>query len=293
MARKRMFDMEIVDTDLFLDMPQSSQNLYFHLGMRADDDGFVSNPKKIIKIIGANDDDLKLLFLKKFVIPFESGVCVITHWKLNNYLRKDRYIETIYKEEKKQLVEDENGVYSLGIPKCNQMLTNGIHSIEENSIEKKSIEEKRIDIIDDNERYVNESLQSNTNVTQCNTNINQKHQDIINIYNTYCGKLPKIQKLTDKRKTAVNKLLKEFTIEQFEEICINANESDFLTGKNDRGWKADFDFIIRPDKAIKILEGQYNNKRIDKMDGFTHLWKEAQKKDEQDRNSTNNNTFSW
>ncbi len=127
MARKRMFDLEIVDTDLFLEMPQSTQNLYFHLGMRADDDGFVSNPKKIVKTIGANDDDLKILFSKQFIIPFESGVIVIRHWKLNNYLRKDRYIETIYKEEKKQLIEDENGVYylncSIGIPNGNQRYT--------------------------------------------------------------------------------------------------------------------------------------------------------------------------
>lgn len=123
MARKRMFDMEIVDTDLFLDMPQSSQNLYFHLGMRADDDGFVSNPKKIIKIIGANEDDLKLLIIKKFIIPFDSGLIVIRHWKLNNYLRKDRYTETIYKEEKRLLNEDENGVYELGIPNGNQRYT--------------------------------------------------------------------------------------------------------------------------------------------------------------------------
>lgn len=123
MARKRMFDMEIVDTDLFLDMPQSSQNLYFHLGMRADDDGFVSNPKKIIKIIGANEDDLKLLIIKKFIIPFDSGLIVIRHWKLNNYLRKDRYTETIYKDEKRLLNEDENGVYELGIPNGNQRYT--------------------------------------------------------------------------------------------------------------------------------------------------------------------------
>lgn len=123
MARKRMFDMEIVDTDLFLDMPQSSQNLYFHLGMRADDDGFVSNPKKIIKIIGANEDDLKLLIIKKFIIPFDSGLIVIRHWKLNNYLRKDRYTETIYKDEKRLLNEDENGVYELGIPNDNQRYT--------------------------------------------------------------------------------------------------------------------------------------------------------------------------
>lgn len=127
MARKRMFDLEVVDTDLFLEMPQSTQNLYFHLSMRADDDGFVSNPKKIIRTIGANDDDLKILFSKQFVIPFESGIVVIRHWKLNNYLRKDRYTETIYKEEKKQLTEDENGVYNLnmsvGIPSVNQRYT--------------------------------------------------------------------------------------------------------------------------------------------------------------------------
>ena len=120
MARKRMFDIEIVDTDLFLEMPQSTQNLYFHLGMRADDDGFVSNPKKIIRTIGANDDDLKLLITKKFIIPFETGVIVIRHWKINNYLRSDRYTETLYKDEKRQLTEDENGVYNLGIPDVNQ-----------------------------------------------------------------------------------------------------------------------------------------------------------------------------
>ncbi len=127
MARKRMFDLEVVDTDLFLEMPQSTQNLYFHLGMRADDDGFVSNPKKIIRTIGANDDDLKILFSKQFVIPFESGIVVIRHWKLNNYLRKDRHTDTIYIEERKKLTEDENGVYNLisevGIPNDNQRYT--------------------------------------------------------------------------------------------------------------------------------------------------------------------------
>lgn len=143
MARKRMFDIEVVDTDLFLDMPQSTQNLYFHLGMRADDDGFVSNPKKIIRLVGANDDDLKVLIAKKLIIPFESGVIVIRHWKLNNYLRKDRYIETIYKQEKSLLNEDENGVYELGIPDDNQTSTVGLPSKEKNSIEKNSIEENR------------------------------------------------------------------------------------------------------------------------------------------------------
>ena len=154
-------------------------------------------------------------------------------------------------------------------------------------IEKEIEQEIELDIdIDNNERIVTESSTNRQNK-------NQMHQEIINIYNSYCTNLPKIQKLTDKRKTAVNKLLKEFTIEQFEQICINANNSDFLTGHNDRGWKADFDFIIKPDKAVKILEGQYNNKKASKMDDFKRMWEEAREEDEQAGNSTNNNTFGW
>ena len=113
MARKRMFDLEVVDTDLFLEMPQSTQNLYFHLGMRADDDGFINSPKKIIRMTGASDDDLKVLIIKKFVIPFENGVVVIKHWLIHNYIRKDTYNETPYKEQKAMLIVDENKSYKL------------------------------------------------------------------------------------------------------------------------------------------------------------------------------------
>ena len=87
MSKKRMFSLDIVDTDLFLEMPQSSQNLYFHLSMRADDDGFISSPNKIMKIVNSSKNDMDILMIKKFIIPFESGVCVIRHWKINNYLR--------------------------------------------------------------------------------------------------------------------------------------------------------------------------------------------------------------
>jgi len=107
-----MFSMKIADSDAFLDMPQSSQLLYFHLGMRADDDGFVSNPKRIMRMIGSQDDDFKVLLTKRFILPFENGVCVIKHWKLNNYIQKDRYTSTVYLEEKKQLRIKENGAYT-------------------------------------------------------------------------------------------------------------------------------------------------------------------------------------
>ena len=113
MAERRMFAKTIIDSDAFLDMPLSSQALYFHLSMRADDDGFINNPRKIQRIIGCGNDDLKLLIAKKFIIPFDSGVCVIKHWRIHNYLQKDRYKETMYIEEKLQLDIKKNKAYTL------------------------------------------------------------------------------------------------------------------------------------------------------------------------------------
>jgi len=107
-----MFTKKIVDSDAFLEMPQSSQLLYFHLSMRADDDGFINNPKRISKMLGCGDDDLKILLIKKFILDFESGVIVIKHWRLHNSIRIDRYHETEYLDEKKQLVVKDNGVYT-------------------------------------------------------------------------------------------------------------------------------------------------------------------------------------
>lgn len=123
MAERRMFAKTIIDSDSFLDMPMSTQALYFHLSMRADDDGFINNPKKIQRMIGATEDDLKLLIAKNFIIVFESGVIVIKHWKIHNYIRNDRYKPTVYQEEKELLNLKENGVYTLGIPNGYQMDT--------------------------------------------------------------------------------------------------------------------------------------------------------------------------
>ena len=123
MAQRRMFSLKIVDTDAFLDMPLSTQALYFHLSMRADDDGFVSNPKRILKLIGSNEDELKLLFAKRFILPFESGVCVIKHWKIHNYIQTDRYQETSYLDEKNSLRVKENGSYTECIQNASKLDT--------------------------------------------------------------------------------------------------------------------------------------------------------------------------
>ena len=123
MAERRMFAKTIIDSDAFLDMPLSTQSLYFHLSMRADDDGFINNPKKVQRMVGCADDDLKLLIAKNFIIPFESGIVVIKHWKIHNYIRNDRYKETVYQEEKAMLDVKENNAYTLGIPNGYQMDT--------------------------------------------------------------------------------------------------------------------------------------------------------------------------
>ena len=113
MAERRMISKKVVDTDLFLDMPVSTRLLYYDLSVRADDDGFVASPKRITRMVGCSEDDLKLLVAKGYLIPFESGVCVIRDWKVHNYIPKDRYHETDYREEKSMLTESETGVYSL------------------------------------------------------------------------------------------------------------------------------------------------------------------------------------
>lgn len=119
MANKRMFTLKIVDTDAFLDMPHTSQLLYFHLAMRADDDGFVANPKMIMRVTDSKEDDFKILSAKKFIIPFDSGICVIKHWKMHNTIKNDRKIETAYKEELAKLSLDENKSYTMD-PEWNQ-----------------------------------------------------------------------------------------------------------------------------------------------------------------------------
>lgn len=123
MAKRRMFSTQITDSDSFLELPLSTQALYFHLGMAADDDGFINNPKRIQRVIGANEDDLKLLIAKKFVIAFESGVVVVKHWKINNYIPKDRYKPTVYEDEKAQIFEKPNRAYTVCIQNVDRLGT--------------------------------------------------------------------------------------------------------------------------------------------------------------------------
>lgn len=146
MANKRMFTMKIVDSDAFLEMPLSTQCLYFHLNMRADDDGFIGNPKRICKLVGCNDDDLKLLIAKRFVLVFDNGVIVIKHWRMHNTIQKDRYVPTTYSDELKQLGIKDNKSYTLSPmeTKCIQNVSTDIDIDIEKDID---IKNKIIDLL--------------------------------------------------------------------------------------------------------------------------------------------------
>ena len=122
MAQRRVFSLKIVNSDAFVDMPSSAQALYFHLGMRADDDGFV-NPKGIMRLINSSDDDLLVLLGKRFILKFDNGVIVIKHWLIHNNVQKDRYYPTLYTEEKKLLMLKDNKAYTECIQNVNKMLT--------------------------------------------------------------------------------------------------------------------------------------------------------------------------
>lgn len=147
MAKKRMFSLSVLDTDAFMDMPLSAQALYFHLNLRADDDGFIGNPKRVTQNIGANLDDLKLLVAKRFVIAFDDGVIVIKHWRMHNAIKKDRYTETNFIEDLQMLDVKENGAYTLtsGAQLEDKRSTNGAQTEQVGSVGKVRVDKKRLD----------------------------------------------------------------------------------------------------------------------------------------------------
>lgn len=255
MAERRMFTQKIIDSDAFLDMPLSTQALYFHLNMRADDDGFVNNPKRIQRTIGASEDDLKLLFAKRFVIGFESGVLVIKHWRMHNTLRKDRYNPTQYQEELALLDVKDNNAYTerlpeLPEPKNESVATTwkppGNHPATQYSIGKDSIDKYRED-------------KGNTGAS-IEAEAPPSCQQIVDLFHSICKSYPKIRSLSEARKKAIKARLKTYSLEDFRTVFENAENSSFLKGKNDRNWWANFDWLIKDANIAKVLEGNYADK---------------------------------
>lgn len=251
MMTRRMFSPDVVCNDSFMDMSRDAQLLYFHLSMNADNEGFVSNSKTVIRTIGADKECLNELIGSNFVISFDSGVVVITHWKKNNCLDEKRMKKTTFLDEKNAL-RIENNIY-IQIDCDNKMMnskelhgtpknSNKFHaSIVENSIVENSIEKNK------------------------KTNETIPFQKIVDIYNSTCIKLPKVVRLTDNRKKAIKARYIEYEkdISIFETLFKKVNESDFLQGINGK-WKANFDWLLNQQNMVKVLEDRYINKHNQK-----------------------------
>ncbi len=231
MANRRMFSLDVVDTDIFLDLPISSQALYFHLGMRADDDGFVSSPKRVTSMIGANQDDLKLLIAKGFIIALEDGIIVIRHWKQNNYIQNDRRKNTIYQRQLAALTVN-NGIYEVDT-QCIQTVS---ETDTQDRLGKDSIDKVSID-----------------------------YQLIADMYNATCISFPKLTKLSDKRKKTIRARFNQgYTVEDFKRLFELAENSSFLKGGNSRNWSASFDWLIADANMAKTLDGNYSDRQKEK-----------------------------
>ena len=256
MAERRMFAKTIIDSDAFLDMPLSAQSLYFHLAMRADDDGFINNPKKIQRMIGASEDDCKLLIAKKFVLVFDTGVIVIRHWKLHNYIQKDRYKPTIYQSERNALKTEANGTYTQCIHDVSNMDTQDRLELGEDRLE---LGEESIEVSPttcEDYMYADAYPQADQ-PKKARPKIN--YQEIADMYNTICTSLPRMTTLSDKRKEAIAARLKHYTVDQFREMFTKAENSAFLKGSNNRNWTANFDWLIKDANFAKVLDGNYDN----------------------------------
>ena len=221
-----MFAKTIIDSDAFLDMPLSTQALYFHLSMRADDDGFVNNPKKIARLLGCGDDDARLLLAKKFIISFDSGVIVIKHWKIHNYIQKDRYKKTNYHEEMGLLSIDENNGYTMDT-KSVQLGDTGKDRIGEVSLELGEVRERDTmsDIFREIISYLNAKAETSYKAS------------------------------TEKTKTLIKARLKEgFTVEDFKTVI----DKKVLLWKNDIKMSA----YLRPETLFGTKFESYLNEIV-------------------------------
>lgn len=268
MAVKRMFSKKIIDSDAFLEMPLTTQALYFHLNMRADDDGFIGNPKTIQRLIRAGEDDLKLLIVKGFLIPREHGVVVVKHWMIHNTIRKDRYSPTLFQDEGRELCIKENGSYTLDENKAvarletrwqktgNPDVALGLGSDLDLDIEKillpnKENKQQQL-IVESTAREIQEKPQSKGIPSGI-------YIEVQNLYNNICNSLRPVERLTTKRKRCIKVLLdKGYKLDDLKKLFERTMKSEYFSSLKDGQWKPSFDWLIQEENMNAVLEGKYD-----------------------------------
>ena len=241
MADKRMFTKEITQSDDFLDMPHSARCLYYDLNLTADDDGFVNSPNKVMRISDATKEDLKLLFEKRFILAFEGNVVCVKHWLMHNTLKKDRYKPTKYQEFLDTLDVKENGAYTE---------KEALSCLEtERNRSGTEVEPKR-----------NRSIVKDSKVKESKEERRKEEfEPIKNLFNSLCPSFPAIEYLSKSIKNDIADCLDCFGIEGIETAFKKAEASDFLKGK--QGWRASFDWLVKPENMVKVLNGNFDQKK--------------------------------
>ena len=253
MAEKRMFTQKIIDSDAFLEMPLSAQALYFHLNMRADDDGFVNNPRKITRYVGAAEDDLKLLILKRFIIAFDSGVIVIKHWRMHNTLKMDRYKPTDYQEEFHQLWLKDNKAYTdkpVALPDGTSLepewKPDGTSLEPQNRLEESREEKNRLE-------------ENNKPISEVPVFKTKDAKRIMEAWNSLGLQQLREIKGDTKRGGMLRARVNEHGVDAVLEAIENVRKSAFLKGQNGKGWTITFEWFVAPNNFIKVLEGNYDD----------------------------------
>ena len=253
MAERRMFTKKVTDDDNFMTLSSSAQALYLHLSMSADDDGFCNQVTLAMFKAHASVQDLEALLEKRYIYQFENGVIVIKHWRMANALRKDRYTPTAFQEELKKLALKDNGSYT--------WLPDGCHlsaeCLPQDRLGKDRLDEDRI-----GKNSLGEDSLDNKE-SKDSMSFDNDYQTIIDLWNTLDG-LGNIKGIISistgsKRRDCTRARLKEHGIEGFADAIEQIKKSSFLQGNNNKSWTITFDWFIRPNNFIKVLEGNYSD----------------------------------
>ena len=247
MAGRRMFSREFCRDDNFLKMPVSAQLLYIHLCLDADDDGLIGSPRAVMRLAGASDSDMELLCEKNYLLEFESGRALIIHWKVHNFLAKDRYTKSRHTEERNTVYVLPGEVYS------NTATEEAFPLNVLNNLTYAEFIKRR------NKELVN----GNVNVREDNKSKYREGEDIIfYIISAYmeCENLAPMEELNENAiACAISALLDTFTKDDIISAIRKANASSFLTGRTEKGFRANLAWILKPERLAKILNGEYDD----------------------------------
>lgn len=278
MSARTSFAKSVVLSEDFLGMSGGAQFLYFALCMRADDDGFVDNPKPIMSKIFTTETELSELVSKKYIIPFEDGVVAIRHWFVNNRIRKDTYIPSVHQDKKRVILPGNGKIYNVPEESGEN------EEIGEQPTEKPDFPEVKVvppgkgsapplmappssppETPVSPPPYNPPTPPKDTPPSPCaRGGVQEKretpdYQRIMEMYNTTCRSYPRLTRLSEDRRKAIRARLTEYSMEDFQRLFDKAEKSSFLRGQNDRNWTANFDWLIRDRNMARVLDGNYDN----------------------------------